>query len=754
MDGIRDRLVPALELPLEFAMKFLLLALTFLFSLFQYSLLWPQTETERPKIGLALSGGGARGGAHVGVLKALEELGIQVDYIAGTSMGAIIGGLYASGYSVADIEELLRSADWDRALTDRPERRDRTMRKKEVESDFLVPYRLGFNHGRLQAALGAIEGQHLDQLFQRILMPVSGVRDFDNLPIPFRAVATDLATGEEVVLEEGSLAEALRASMSVPGAFVPVRLEGRLLVDGGMANNLPISVVRAMGADVVIAVDISSPLLSEEQLTSVLSVTYQLTNFLTRRTTERQLESMGPDDVLIVPELGDFSAADFDRAEEIIHLGEEAALARSDRLASLAGQTELPRVASRDLQAGAYIVQFVEILNGSVLNDELIRSRLAVTQGEPLDVRALELSLDRIYSLDVFESVSYDLAENDAGETGLQITALPRHWGPNYLQFGLELSSNFSGSSEFKLGAAYTRNALNQLGGELRVLTSIGREDELNFNFYQPVDLEARWFVNPELRWKRRSYTLWYEESRIAEYELSGWAAALGVGRNFGSTDELRLSYRYGRTEGDLYVGILPPLGDDRIRVGEAVLSYRHDSLDSLYFPTEGSAHGFWYRYADEGLGSESDYDQAGASGSFVFSGGKNNASVNYDFGYSFQDKALASRWFQMGGFSRLSGLAPDQLLGPHAGLLSLVYYRRTNEIRFFPAYAGFTVEAGNVWASREDIGFDNLRYSGSLFLGAESPLGPLYFAVGYSDGGDTAAYFYLGNPFRPNQIE
>jgi NTE family protein len=733
-------------------MKILLLAFTALLSLCYSNAAWSLTETGRPKIGLVLSGGGARGGAHVGVLKALEEIGVPIDYIAGTSMGAIIGGFYAAGYNAAEIEELLKTTDWDRALTDRPERRDRTMRKKEIESDFLIPYRLGYNHGRLQAALGAVEGQHLDQLFQRILMPVSGIRQFDKLPIPFRAVATDLATGEAVVLERGSLADALRASMSVPGAFSPVRLEGRLLVDGGMSNNLPVSVAREMGADVVIAVDISSPMLEEEQLTSVLSVTEQLTNFLTRRTTEQQIDLLAASDILIVPDLGDFSAADFEEADDIIPQGEEATLAERGRLVPLAtglAHPGLPEARSRE-----YLVQFVDIRNESVLNEAIIRSRLAVTAGEPLDVDALQRSLDEIYSLDVFESVTYDLVDNESGEEGILVTALPRRWGPNYLQFGLELSNDFSGSSDFKLGAAYTRNALNALGGEMRVLTSMGREDELSFNYYQPVDLEARWFVSPEARWKRQNYTIWSGDTQAAEFEINRWDVSLGAGRNFGTADELRLTYRYGRADGDLLIGLLPPLEDDRIEIGELEASYLHDSLDSLYFPTQGSTHKLFYRYADESLGSESDYQQAAATGSFVFSRGRNTGLMNYELGYSFDDTVPASRWFQLGGLGRLSGLAPDQLLGPQAGLLTISYYRRLNDIRFFPAYAGVTLEAGNVWGSKDEISVDDLRYSGSLFIGAESPLGPLYFALGYSDSGDAAAYFYLGNPFRANQIE
>jgi NTE family protein len=712
-----------------------------------------QPDDGRIKVGLALSGGGARGGAHVGVLKALEELDVPIDYIAGTSMGAIVGGFYAAGYSADEIERIMAEMDWDRALSDNPDRVDRSMRKKELEAEFLIPYRVGYNNGRFQAPLGAIQGQHLDQVFQRILLPVSNVQEFDRLPIPFRAVATDLVTGEEVVLSGGSLSDSLRASMSVPGVFAPVRIDGRILVDGGMSNNLPVNVVRDMGADVVIAVDISSQLLTEEQLTSVLSVTEQLTNFLTRRTTQQQIDSLETKDILIVPSLGDVSAADFNEASTIVPLGYQATLERRIELAALdsGSRTTVPKPQPAEAE---YIVSFVDIQNSSVLDDEIIRSRLAVQPGQVLDLDALDRSVDRIYGLDVFGSVTYDLMENEDGEHAVRINANARDWGPNYLQFGLELSNDFSGSSDFKIGAGYTRNALNKLGGELRVIASMGREDELRFDFYQPVDLGARWFVNPAVGWKRQNYNLWIGDTRVAEYELMGWATELGIGRNFGTTDQVRLDYQFGRAQASQITGVPLYSSDEPFDIGDLVLGYRHDSLDSLYFPTDGMAHEFSYRLARDNLGAASDYEQLHGAGTVASSWGKNTVTFNYNLGYSFDDEAPLQRWFQLGGFGRLSGLTPDQLSGRHAALAVLALYRRLNDIQFLPAYAGITLEAGNTWHVRRDVGLDDLRYSTSLFIGAESPLGPLYFAVGYNDGGEAAVYFYVGHPFQPNQID
>jgi NTE family protein len=709
---------------------------------------------ERLKVGLALSGGGARGSAHIGVLKALEELGVKVDYIAGTSMGAIIGGMYASGYGPAQIEEVLLSTDWERALRDRPDRVDRTMRAKELEAQFLIPYRLGFNGGEFQLPLGLIEGQHLDQVFREILQPVVGIHDFAELPIPFKAVATDLVTGDEVVLSEGSLPDSLRASMSVPGVFSPVAIGDRLLVDGGMSNNLPVSVVRDMGADIVIAVDISSTLLEREQLKSVFSVTEQLTNFLVRRTTQAQIELMSGDDLLIVPDLGAFSSANFSEAGQVVQKGYEATmLEKADILAMASRQGAVAPVTAPALST-EFVVNFVELENDSVLHDEIIRSRLAVELGEPVDLKELDRNVDRIFSLDVFQSVTYDLVKNDEGETGIVVRAVPREWGPNYLQFGLELSTDFSGSSDFKLGAAYTRNALNRLGGELRVTGAVGREDQLSIDFYQPIDTRARWFLEQELFWNRENYDWWLDDANIAELELRGWGANIGFGRNFNTTNRARVRYVVADGTTDIVTGNPDELEKEDIDIGELEFQYIHDSLNSIWFPTSGMLHKLEYLYAADSLGASTDYQQATASGALLFSVGKNTALLNYELGYSFDDQAPIERWYRMGGFGRLSGLAPDQLLGRHTMLATLAYYRRLNQLDLVSAYAGFTLEAGNVWDFSDDVGLDDLRYSGSLFVGADSPLGPIYLALGYADSNDFAAYFYLGNPFRVGRLD
>ena len=281
--------------------------------------------TARPKIGLVLSGGGARGAAHIGVLKVLEEHRIPIDFIAGTSMGSLVGGLYASGLSPAQLDSVISNTDWTETFADNIPRGDRSFRRKRDDDLYLVKHKPGFRGGTLLFPPGILDGHRVDLLLKRLTLPVVTVRDFDELSIPYRAVAADIVTGEAVVLDHGDLALAMRASMSIPAAFAPREIDGRLLVDGGIVNNFPIDVVRRMGADVVIAVDIATPAAGREQLGSVPAITAQLATLASEQNSRRQIASLAGRDVFIQPPLGSITVASFDRATEAVAIGERAA---------------------------------------------------------------------------------------------------------------------------------------------------------------------------------------------------------------------------------------------------------------------------------------------------------------------------------------------------------------------------------------------------------------------------------------------
>ncbi len=287
---------------------------------------------DRPKIGLVLAGGGARGAAHIGVLKYLEDHRIPVDLVTGTSIGAIIGGLYASGLSAREIETLMLEMDWEQALVDDVPRQDRSMQRKFREDQFSIPGTPGYQDGALKIPSGAIQGQNVILALQGMTQHVAHVTDFDALPRPFKAVATDIVTGEMVVLDKGNLAVALRASMGVPAFFAPIEVDGRLLVDGGITNNLPVELAQAMGADVLIVVDITSPMLPKAALGNLLTITDQLTRLLVVNNTQVQKARLTADDILLVPDLADFSAVDFSTAAGAIKVGEETIAAKQQAL--------------------------------------------------------------------------------------------------------------------------------------------------------------------------------------------------------------------------------------------------------------------------------------------------------------------------------------------------------------------------------------------------------------------------------------
>jgi NTE family protein len=705
----------------------------------------------QPRLGLVLAGGGARGAAHVGVLKVLEELGIRPDVIAGTSMGAIVGGLYASGMSAAELEQQLESIDWERVFSDDPGRSSRTLRRKQLERDLLVKRRLGFNRGGIQVPIGALQGQQLDQVLKRILGQAVTVTDFDALPIPFRAVATDLATGEAVIMGSGSLVKALRASMSVPGVFTPVIDEDLLLVDGGVAMNVPVEVALAMGAERLIVVDLSSPLLNRDELDSVLRITQQLTGLLTRRNAQLSLAHMGPDDILITPALGNITALDFNRSLEAMASGEAAARESLAPLQALAASREPLEPLAPLARADAVRLQFIDVDNRSSLNDALLWSRIRVRPGDLLDRDLLERDLDGIFALDAFDAVRYDLVNDEVRGVGVRVTAERRRWGPNYLQFGIALESDFDAVNEFTLGMAYTRNSINRLGGDLRMTGNIGQLAGVQFDFYQPLDASAAWFVESGAAYQVRQRDLFEEDRRaVGTAEIRTSTARLAFGRNFDNRLQLRAEFERASDQVGLISGALDGLGANAsgqlAMLGVAGL---YDSLDNVNFPSEGALGELRLVTAVPELGADGRWQQLEFGGTSALSRGRWSILARGTLGMSWGAEVPFSRLYRSGGFGQISGLPPRSLVGSQSAVAAVSAYRRIGDLRFLPVYGGVSFEAGNAWDRRGDMALDDLLFSTAVFIGMDTLLGPLYLAWGRSDRGDASFYFYLGNPFE-----
>ncbi|TBU81621.1 hypothetical protein DNK06_07545 [Pseudomonas daroniae] len=705
-----------------------------------------------PKVGLVLSGGAARGLAHIGVLKALEEQGVQVDAIAGTSMGAVIGSLYASGYSIAELEEVALTMDWQQVLSDAPPRPDVPFRRKQDDRDFLIKQRLSFrDDGSLGLPLGVIQGQNLALLLERLLVRSSDIRDFDRLPIPFRAVATDIANDEKVIFSSGHLPQVIRASMSIPAVFAPVELDGRLLVDGGMVDNIPVDVARSMGVDRVIVVDIGTPLKPRKELLTVVDVLNQSITMMTRRNSEEQLATLTDVDILVQPPMAQFGVTDFGRGEAMIDAGYRAAQALQPRLAELrrssGGNPALSL--ARSAKQREPVISAIRVENDSKVGDEVIRNYIRQPLGEPLDMTRLQRDMGTLYGLDYFERVEYRVVSSE-DENTLVIDAREKRTGTDYLRLGLNLSDDFNGDSVFNLGASYRKNGINRLGAEWLTRLQLGDRQELYSEFYQPLDVGSRWFVAPNLYGEAQNVEAVLDNDPIAEYRLRRYGYGFNLGRQIANNGELRF-------------GIGQAWGDAEVRIGERdlpsfsftegfyELKYSFDTLDNVDFPNEGEEIGLHLRQYDASLGADDRYRQWELTLDKAFSNGPNTWVLGGRYGRTLDDAEVVTSSFLLGGARQLSGFRQDALAGQNVSLGRLVYYRRMTPRSFlpldFPLYLGASLERGRVWNNDNafDSGYVN---AASIFLGYETPLGPLNFSYGFNDEDEKALYLNLGRSF------
>jgi NTE family protein len=712
-------------------------------------------KSHRPKIGLVLSGGGARGAAHIGVLKVLEQLRIPIDCLAGTSMGSIVGGLYASGMTPAEIEAVVTRVDWADALKDNIPRENRSFRRKTEDKNYLVQSKPGLSDDlKIKLPLGLRQGQRVDLLLEKLVMPISQVKNFDDFRIPFRAVATDIATGKPVVMSAGNLALTMRASMSIPAIFSAAEMDGRLLVDGGVSNNLPVDVVRAMGADIVIAIDISTPLKTRDQLNSTIAITGQLTGILTRSNTEEQIATLTDKDILIVPDLGDITNSSFDRADEAIPIGLAAAEKHKQTLSRLSvsetvyadyRSSQQGRLSKR--QPAPPVSGFIRLDNQSRLSDEVIFARLQVKKDAPLDVAQLDKDIGNIYGLELFENIYYEIVEEN-GQTGLLIHIKERSWGPNYIQAGLSLAGNQDGDNFYNSEFAYTRTAINRLNGEWRSAIQLGHSPGVATEIYQPLSYSSRYFIHPRLAYNKKTVNLYSGDGdKLAEYRVTQYGGDLALGREFGTWGEARIGIR--RLTGDAEINVGQPAWPDYdFDRGEVYAKLSADKLDNFNFPREGYYGFVEYVKSEESLGADSEFDQMGMEANVAMSWEKNTVLLGTKIHATMDDDAPLQNRFELGGLFNLSGFNDDELSGQQMGLLRLVYMRQISDFNLLPTYIGMSVESGNVWEKKSDMAFDDLIFAGSIFLGVDTFLGPVYIGYGKAESNHDSFYFYLGKLF------
>ncbi len=701
---------------------------------------------DHPMIGLALSGGGARGLAHVGVLKVLEEHEIPIDCIVGTSMGAVVGGMYALGMSPEEIEAEVLAIDWAAMFRGATQREDLSFRRKEDERKFLFGAEIGLTGEGILFPSAPFSSLALDFFLERLVLRARGVTDFDDLQIPFRAVTTDLRSGEVVVLQGGSLSTAIRASMAVPGILTPVEIDNYSLVDGGVLDNLPVQAVRDLGAEVVIAVDVATPLPGDVQ--SAPSIAAQA---LSLALEQRNIESRAQADLLIRPELGELAPLDFSQAVAAMPRGEEAARARSEELESLGDALRFARFrrAQRKPAPLLPVLGSVTIEGADRVSEARIRRRVQSEIGEPLLLGQLEADLGRISSIGEFSSVRFELREPlENGDLLFRVEE--KDWGPHYLRLGLGFSDDLAGSNSLSARVNYTRTSLNRLGAEWRNEVQTGRTRGLSSELFQPLDSAERWFVAPRVMGRREVRDVYDDRERVAEYDVESWAVGFDLGWELGKYGQFRVGVERGQAQGETRVGD-PNLPEIDAETGAAVARFVVDRLDSAGVPRRGYLFDAVWRVSEPSLGAEDEYQKLSTRFQQYRTAGRHTALFGLEGGTSLGTETPAYDPFLVGGLFSLSGYSVGELSGNYYGVARLGYFYRIYDlpVAFGTAvFLGGWMEAGNVWPDADSISSDDLLGALTLAAGIDTRFGPVYVAHGVANDGERQFYLRLGTSF------
>ena len=706
----------------------------------------------RPRIGLVLGGGGAKGFAHIGVIEELERRHIPIDVISGTSMGAVVGSMYATGNDATAIKRITSEIDWKTVFNDNLQRSDLSFRRKREVRDIFLNYRLGIADGKPVLPRGVLGGQKLFATVQELLAPWRATEDFNDLAIPFRAVASNIVNGEHVVMGSGNLPTAVFASMSIPTGFPPVSREGLLLVDGSISDNLPVDVARAMGVDVVIVVDVGEPpKASADKIVNAVDVFSQMQALLGYDAIRRQRASIAGRDVLIDPDISGLSVTGFDQSELAIQRGREAAQKLGDKLSALSVSdaqwaTYLAERNARSHPAPIRIDK-VQIANTSKIPTDELAPLVTTKPGDVLNGKVMAKDVAALYALDEFERVDYhiDLAP---GANTLVVNAAGNRGLNKYYQTGIIIASNFGKSATFDIALGFTDRDFLGTGAEWRGFGRVGNDVLFDVSLYKQF---GHFFVEPVAEYQRYSSVLTQLGSTQLVSAVQTTRAGAGVdgGMVFGNWGELRAGVRIGGINpGDEGASLGIPNGwsrDVNWQVG-----FIMDTLDKVTFPTKGTLA--QVQYVDH---------VASLGGTFT----RNNITVNVQkpITWDRMTVVLGARLgtttnitndfigdYQTGGFLNLSGLVRNSLVGPQMLLgRAIGYYRLSHNspIIDVPIYVGGSLEAGNVWASTSDISLGSLRTAASAFIAADTPIGPVWFAYGQS-GSVGSIYLALGRLF------
>ncbi len=749
--------------------------------------------SERPTVGLVLSGGGARGGAHVGILKYFEEKHIPIDYIVGTSMGSFIGGLYASGYSADELATFLTHTKWEKYIRSNKPRKKIPFRRKTLSAQFPGNIKVGLNEkNSITLPTGVFEKQSMLYLLQKKFAHVLFIKNFTKLPIPYTAVATNLANGESVELSSGNIAKSVYASICVPGGFEPIEIGGKTLVDGGISQNLPVKIMRKLfHPDYIIVVDISTPFEKDKEFRSYDDIMTQQIDILTRKNVEDTIKNLKQNEFLITPKLKGYSFLDADKYSEIIQKGYNAAKENFAKISFLALD---PQTYEKYKKKHRYkpkiqipLIDAIEIQNNTHISDTIIRSKIHQKIGEKLDFSQLQKDLMDIYYLMYFSSVEYKIVRKNA--KNILVVVTQPGWNINGdIRAGIAFEDDFNGHSDYQVRFEYNKYNLNSFGGEWRNRIEVGKRRLVQSEIYQPINStqdgyirvngyyeKVKHYVTPQFLFDQFSNV---NEEKTTPLYSKNYGGVVGSGLNIGSTMQLEggLKIKKVNPSTDLFVYDVVNdkfeyvTAETTQRLTQFYVTYRIDSLDNPFFPKSGLRGGVGYMQNISALGSHVKYSQVYADLTGAFSIGKGTLVPNIKIGSTLNSGGLdnvatdkdgeavavqdVEAYFHLGGLFNISGRPTYYTSGDQLVYGSLNYRYSVLSNKFLSsitseAYLGCSFEAAKTWyKKRSSFSKVESLLGSSIYLAIDTIIGPLYLAYGFSDTKNQTVYFSLGKSY------
>jgi len=716
---------------------------------------------------VVLAGGGAKGFAHLALLRQLERERVPITRIVGTSMGAVIGGLYASGLSTQRIERVISSLDPARVALDQLDRLELPLRSRAEQRRYPIGLEFGFKDGTLGFARGMSDGQRFLTLLQELTAHVPPDVNFDQLRIPFRAVATRYRDGQMTVFRQGSLHLAIRASMAAPAVFAPVEIEGETYVDGGLVANLPVEVALAEGAGVIVASYLGQAPLDEAEPANALTVANRMLDILIRQNEQRNLALLRPQDLLVAPQFHGLGFGDFNRASEILALGDQAVQAQAARLAALALPNAVvpDRAAAPDFSQREIRVSQVRVAGTEHVSERFVYNAFASLLGEGFRAEALAARVDNLYTSGFFERVSYRLEQLHDDQYGLVVEVQEKSYGPHFFRTSLGFSAERDGVNQFSLGLGYRRPWLTAQGLELAVDARAGTQSELGVRLYQPLgsrlglNAHSLYLSNLQPVYAQGSGYALADTAKLAYANVSRREWGLMLSREWGRTALWRLGWVGSDLRHDLdtasQIGV--PLlggGQQALDLQPSRLRYRGwrlqvvaDQLDSVSFPQRG--YGL-QATIEHGLRGDN-FSSARLSARWAYPLGAHVLNTGLNLGATRSEGEGDDRYspaqLTLGGFQNLGAWRMGQLRGNRLvhGFASYMYRLSDGGLLRQKSFAGLVIEAGDVWFHEQP---HRTRYSGTLFFAVDSKLGDVYLGLARGSGGMLNAFVQLGRRF------